>query len=183
MWGRAVTIAPADRPIILHLARTAVEAAVHGRSAPPVPDYRVFGIRAGAFVTLTTAGDLRGCIGRAEPRDALGTVIVECAKAAALQDPRFHPVAPHELELLAIEVSILTPPVRVEDPASIEPGRHGLIVARDGRRGLLLPQVAAEWGWTRETFLAQTCRKAGLPLDAWHTGADIFAFEAEILSE
>ena len=143
----------------------------------------LFRARAGAFVTLTMASELRGCIGRPEPHDPLGAVIVECSGAAALQDPRFRPVSPGELARLAIDVSILTCPRRVNDPDGIVPGRHGLIIAKDGRRGLLLPQVAVEWGWTREVFLAQTCRKAGLPSGAWRDGAEMYVFEAEVITE
>ena len=108
---------------------------------------------------------------------------MHCAGAAALEDPRFPPVRPDELARIDVEVSVLTPPARIADPGRIEVGRHGLVVTRGAHRGLLLPQVALEWGWTREEFLAHTCRKAGLPLDAWREGAQVFAFEAEIFGE
>jgi AmmeMemoRadiSam system protein A len=168
---------------LVALARAAVVAAAHGERPPVPPRDGVYALQAGAFVSLHRDGELRGCIGQTEPRDVLGDVIVHCAGAAALEDPRFTPVQPDELRGLDVEVSVLTPPVPVTDPSTIVVGRHGLIVGRDGRRGLLLPQVAVEWGWTREEFLAQTCRKAGLPPDAWRRGADVFAFEAEIFSE
>ena len=103
-----------------------------------------------------------GCIGQVEPRDPVGAVIVHCAAAAALEDPRFPPVSPIELASLDIEVSLLTPAEEVIDLDRIEVGRHGLIVSHGGCRGLLLPQVATEHGWSREQFLVQTCRKAGL---------------------
>ncbi len=173
----------ADGLALVTLARAAVVAAARGDRPPMPPAGGVYARHAGAFVSLHHHGDLRGCIGQSEPREPLGEVIVHCAGAAALEDPRFTPVRPDELQALEIEVSVLTPPAPVADPSTIVVGCHGLIVSRDGRRGLLLPQVAVEWGWTREEFLAQTCRKAGLPPDAWQRGADVFAFEAEIFSE
>jgi AmmeMemoRadiSam system protein A len=168
---------------LVALARSAVIAAANG-AAPPCPEATPVNARhAGAFVTIHARGELRGCIGQPEPRDALGNVVVHCARAAALEDPRFPPLSIRELPFVDVEVSVLTVPVRVSDPASVEVGRHGLIVARGGRRGLLLPQVPVEWGWTREEFLARTCQKAGLPLDAWQHGAELYSFEAEIFSE
>jgi len=177
------TISRADGLALVTLARTAIAAAVRGDHSPVPPAGGVYARHAGAFVSLHHHGDLRGCIGQPEPRGSLGEVIVHCARAAALEDPRFTPVQPDELQALDVEVSVLTPPVPVADPSTIVVGRHGLIVSRDGRRGLLLPQVAVEWGWTREEFLEHTCRKAGLPLDAWRRGAEVFAFEAEIFNE
>ncbi len=172
-----------ERRALLHIAREALETSVRGWPMPAVPGTELFARRAGAFVTLTEAGELRGCIGRSEPREALGEVIAECAAAAALDDPRFSPVRPDELTGIRIEISVLTPVRAVSDCTLIQVGRHGLIISQDGLRGLLLPQVAIEWGWTREEFLSHTCRKAGLPADAWQQGADVFAFEAEIFSE
>jgi hypothetical protein len=106
------------------------------------------------------------------------------AVAAAAEDPRFDPVAPGELPGLVFEISALTVPEPLPDPAAIEIGRHGLIASRGGRKGLLLPQVAPEWGWGREEFLSHTCLKAGLPADAWrHPGTLLEWFEAEVWSE
>jgi len=178
-----MTISREDGLALVVLARASVVAAARGDRPPLPPAGGVYARLAGAFVSLHHRGVLRGCIGQPEPRDPLGEVIVHCARAAALEDPRFTPVQPDELTALDVEVSVLTPPLPVADPSTIVVGRHGLIVTRDGRRGLLLPQVAVEWGWTREEFLAQTCRKAGLPPDAWQHGAEVFAFEAEIFSE
>jgi uncharacterized protein len=172
-----------DGMALVRLARESATAAALGGKAPDPPADGVFARHAGAFVTLHAHGELRGCIGQPEPRESLGDVIVHCARAAALEDPRFPPLLPEELPGIDVEVSVLTPPVRVMDPSTIVVGRHGLIVAQGSRRGLLLPQVAVEWGWTLDEFLAHTCRKAGLPLDAWRHGADVFAFEAEIFSE
>jgi AmmeMemoRadiSam system protein A len=173
----------ADRAALIALARDSVTRAILGGSAPEPPDRQVFKVIGGAFVTLTIGGALRGCIGQVEPRDPLGVVIVHCAAAAALEDPRFPPVSPIELPSLAIEVSVLTPAEEVVDLERIQVGRHGLIVSHNGCRGLLLPQVATEYGWSREQFLIQTCRKAGLARDAWQRGAKIYCFEAEVFGE
>jgi AmmeMemoRadiSam system protein A len=172
-----------DRAALVVLARDAVTCAVLGGPAPAPPHRAVFNQVGGAFVTLTIRGELRGCIGQVEPRDPLGAVIVHCAAAAALEDPRFPPVSPIELPSLSIEVSVLTPAEEVLDLERIEVGRHGLIVSHNGCRGLLLPQVATEYGWSREQFLVQTCRKAGLAKDAWRRGARIYCFEAEVFGD
>ncbi len=173
----------AERTAVIDLARDAVTSAVLGGPAPEPPSIPPFTRVAGAFVTLTRAGELRGCIGQVEPRDPLGAVIVHCAAAAALEDPRFPPVSPIDLPSLRLEVSILSPAEEVTDTNHIVVGRHGLIVSQNGFRGLLLPQVATEHGWTRDQFLEQTCRKAGLPRDAWQRGARVYCFEAEVFGE
>ena len=172
-----------DGRALVTLARAALDAAVRRGAAPDPPPTPLFQRRAGAFVTLRRQHELRGCIGQPEPHDPLGSVIVHCAAAAALEDPRFPPVDAAELPSIAVEISVLTPLVKVSDPEAVEVGRHGLVIARGGRRGLLLPQVPTEWHWSREEFLEQTCRKAGLPRDAWRQGADVFSFEAEIFDE
>ena len=109
-------------------------------------------------------------------------VVQECAVAAATEDPRFPPVSPDELSSLRVEISVLTPLVLIR-PEEVEVGRHGLMIAQGRRRGLLLPQVPVEWGWDRETFLDQTCVKAGLPPSAWRHGATLWAFTAEVFGE
>jgi AmmeMemoRadiSam system protein A len=140
----------------------------------------------GAFVSLhTPGGDLRGCIGYVLPVGALYRAVIENAVNAARRDPRFPPVAPREVAGLRIEVSAMGAPMPVKDIEEIEVGRDGLILSDDGAaRGLLLPQVATEYGWDRETFLDQTCRKAGLPFGAWrHGAARIERFSAEVFGE
>lgn len=138
----------------------------------------------GAFVTLSTlSDDLRGCIGTILPVGPLDATVARMAVAAAVEDPRFLPVTPQELPALRIEISALTVP-EPADAERIEVGRHGLIVTRGSRKGLLLPQVASEWGWDRVEFLAQTCRKAGLPADAWRDSQTLLEwFEAEVWGE
>ena len=135
-----------------------------------------------AFVTLTKNGRLRGCIGYTEAVAPLFKVVQECAVAAATEDPRFPPVSSNELPSLRIEISVLTPLVPIL-PEEVEVGRHGLMVAQGRMRGLLLPQVPVELGWDRETFLDQTCVKAGLSPSAWRHGATLRAFTAEVFAE
>lgn len=138
----------------------------------------------GCFVTLKRAGHLRGCIGRMQSAEPLGETLLAMARAAALEDPRFDPVEASELSELRIEVSLLTPIQPSKDPLSIEIGPTGLWIEGKGRRGVLLPQVAAERGWSPEEFLRATCKKAGLSLDAWkHPDVLVQVFQAEVFRE
>jgi len=135
----------------------------------------------GAFVTLKISGRLRGCIGHVMGDRPLHETIAEMSRCAAFQDPRFPPFTAHELERVEIEISVLSPLAPCPDPAQIEVGRHGLLISKGSCSGLLLPQVPVEWGWDRETFLGQTCAKAGLPQDCWKSGnAALFWFEAVV---
>jgi AmmeMemoRadiSam system protein A len=136
----------------------------------------------GAFVTLHENGALRGCIGMVMAVQPLDETVREMARAAAVEDSRFEPVTKAELERLQLEISVLSPMFEVA-PEDVVVGRHGLMVSYGGRRGLLLPQVAPEWGWDRETLLAQTCHKAGLPAEQWKHGATLEAFTAEVFGE
>ena len=136
----------------------------------------------GAFTTLYLRGELRGCVGYVLPVSPVYRAVAETARAAAFEDTRFHPVTLPEARELEIELSILSPPRPISAEA-IEIGRHGLLISMAGHRGLLLPQVPTEHRWDRTTFLAQTCRKAGLPLDAWQEGATIEAFTAEVFGD
>jgi AmmeMemoRadiSam system protein A len=129
-------------------------------------------------------GELRGCIGYAEPHAPLGHTIVRCAIHAATEDPRFLPLKLSELDLIRIEISLLTPLQKISDPAEIEVGKHGIVISSGMRRGLLLPQVAIEWEWDRETFLKYSCQKAGLHDDAWKSSlTSIYVFSAEVFGE
>jgi AmmeMemoRadiSam system protein A len=177
-----------DQTTLLTLARSALEARVTGRRAPVVEPAGVLALHRGAFVTIHRLGNLRGCLGRLTIDLPLGQTIVHLAGLVSDSDPRFPPVAPHELAELEIEISVLTPEREIASIDEIEVGRHGLIVEDDGHRGLLLPQVAIEHGWNRETFLEHTCLKAGLPGDAWKQGARkprarVLVFEADVFSE
>ena len=137
----------------------------------------------GAFVTLRAADTLRGCIGQIEPGESLVETVARVAEAAATEDPRFPPVQADELPNLVFEVSVLGPLEPCSGPQALEVGRHGVVVDSGGRRGLLLPQVAVEWGWDSHTFAAKTCEKAGLKPDAWTRDATLFRFEADVFSE
>jgi AmmeMemoRadiSam system protein B/AmmeMemoRadiSam system protein A len=132
----------------------------------------------GAFVTLKKTGQLRGCIGFIEPMFPLYEAIIRAAIYAAVQDPRFPPVSREEFKDLDLEISVLTPPQKIDDPTLVRVGKHGLVISQGDKKGLLLPQVPVENRWSRETFLDQACVKAGLPPDAWKKGAEIFVFEA-----
>lgn len=136
----------------------------------------------GVFTTLHLRGDLRGCVGYAMPVLPLRRAVEETAKAAAFEDSRFPPVSEAEAAELEISLSILSPlfPIKPED---VQVGLHGLVASFGGYRGLLLPQVPVECGWDRETFLEQTCRKAGLPMDSWRKGAKFEAFTAEVFGD
>lgn len=138
----------------------------------------------GAFVTLRSEGELRGCIGYIEYPGPVRTAVEDVARKAAFGDPRFEPLGPDELDRVQIEISVLTPMRRITSPAEITIGRDGLVIQCRGRRGLLLPQVATEYGWDAEEFLENTCRKAGLPVGAWREpSAELEAFSAEVFSE
>lgn len=173
------------------LARWAVETHL-GQSAAPRPTQpTAFARPGGAFVTLNAYPErrLRGCIGFPRPDHPLGEA-VERAAVGACHDPRFPPLTPEDLDAILVEVSLLTPPRRVEvdDPRgyreALVPGRHGLVVEHGVREGLLLPQVAADEGWSPADFLAHACLKAGLLPDAWfEPGIRISTFRAEVFAE
>ena len=173
----------ADRRVLLALAKASIAAHVAGAPAPVIPDSGAAGRLGGAFVTLHKRGDLRGCIGHIEADQLLGTTVAQCAVAACSSDPRFPAVTALELPEIDLELSLLSPLQLVGGADEIEVGRHGLVVEKGWHRGLLLPQVATEWAWDRDTFLAHTCQKAGLPRDAWKHGATLWTFEAEVFGE
>ena len=176
-------VSPDEQAALLRLARSALEASVRREAAPPRRYGGVLDEPRSAFVTIHCDGELRGCLGRLDVDAPLADMVGDLAAAVAHADRRFAPLREDELPAVDIEISVLTPETDVDAVAAIEVGRHGLIVEHHGRRGLLLPQVAVEHGWDRETFLAQTCRKAGLPADAWRAGARILSFEAQVFSE
>ena len=178
-----VPLSPDDRARLLAGARAAVVDALAGRPPRVVAPEGVFARRAGVFVSFHLDGDLRGCIGHPGGDQPLASVVPECAVAAATGDPRFNAVSPGELARCVIEISVLGPIIPVSDPGEIVVGRDGLIAEQGWRRGLLLPQVAVEYGWDLEAFLSRTCAKAGLPPDAWKRGAALSRFEAEVVDD
>jgi len=172
----------AERALLLRLAHQSIESALEERTLDLTPPGQHLAEHRGAFTTLHLHQRLRGCIGYVFPTQPLYQTVAETAKAAAFDDPRFEPVTLTEALALKIEISILSP-LRPIAPEEIVVGQHGLVVTQGNRRGLLLPQVPIEWEWDRETFLAQTCLKAGLDLDAWQHGAELQAFTAEVFGE
>ncbi|MGB9068533.1 MAG: AmmeMemoRadiSam system protein A [Candidatus Acidiferrales bacterium] len=168
----------------MRIAREALHAGVEGRESPEnLPSDAAPWQSSGVFVTLRKRGRLRGCIGQVGTGQSLAHVLAHCAKAAALEDPRFNPVRPEELTEIEIEISALSPLQEIV-PDQIEAGRHGLMVSRGSQRGLLLPQVATEMRWTARRFLEETCVKAGLDPNAWREpGTKIQGFTAEVFSE
>ncbi len=169
---------------LIEIARRSIEAALDNK---PAPKFDVLegklSENGAAFVTLTIGGQLRGCIGYTEAIMPLYQCVSECAVSAAFRDPRFKPLTKDEYPNIHVEISVLTPLVNVSSIDEIMVGRDGLMISQMGRRGLLLPQVATDYGWDRETFLIQTCRKAGLPDDAWQHGATIQKFTAFVFEE
>jgi AmmeMemoRadiSam system protein B/AmmeMemoRadiSam system protein A len=174
---------------LLTLARNTVNAVVRDKKKPEELSLDAMMMddtlkqNGAAFVTIKKKGQLRGCIGQLVARQPLAACIRDMATAAATEDPRFPPVSPAELKDLEFEISVLTPMEKVTDISTIEVGKHGLVIRKHWNSGLLLPQVATEYGWNREEFLAQTCRKAGLAPDDWKKDAEIYKFQALVFSE
>ena len=174
----------AQERVLLELARKAIEHFFDtGKTAHPETGDPLLREKRGAFVTLKTDGELRGCIGYPVPVLPLEETIAEMAVAAASQDYRFTPLTPEEFGRTVIEISVLSLPRPVKTPDEVIVGRHGIIISKGPSRGLLLPQVPLEYGWDRETFLRHGSLKAGLPGDAWKKGARIEVFEAQVFSE
>ena len=175
-------IESSDRERLLALAHAAVAAKVRHEPSPPRPSDLVV-VGSGVYVTLHCDHRLRGCLGSLESSANLVPAIVRLAEDVTHLDHRFPPIVADELSRLSIELSILTPREVVTDLSTIVIGRDGLIIEQGRHRGLLLPQVAADHGWDRETFLAQTCVKAGLQSDAWQRGATVSRFAAEVFAD
>jgi len=171
-----------EQRTLIELAHRAIEAALDGKHVETTAPTPRLEEKRGAFTTLHLNGSLRGCVGYVEAIYPLYRTVAETAVAAAFYDSRFWPVTPQEAPELKIDISVLSVPRPIQ-PEEVEVGRHGLVVSHNGRRGLLLPQVPVEHGWDRDTFLAQTCLKAGLPVDAWQNGALLQGFTAEVFGE
>lgn len=171
-----------ERVVLLRLAHESIAAALEQRELSLIPPTAHLAEPRGAFTTLYYRGGLRGCVGFVFPTAPLYRTIAESARGAAFDDSRFPPVKGEEAAELEVSLSVLSAPEPMA-PESIGIGRHGLLITHGLRRGLLLPQVAVEHGWDRITFLEQTCRKAGLPLNAWQTGARLEAFTTEAFGD
>ncbi len=182
-------LAAVEKAELLKRARHAAARALglpEGKKDLPPPGGRLAEPGA-AFVTWKKEGRLRGCVGSVEPWRGLAEDVEKNAVAALLHDPRFAPAQPRDLSKLSIDISVLTPLEEVAEPlVRIELGVHGVVAQKGSRSGLLLPQVAPEWGWDVPTLLAQVCLKAGLGEDAWRSGnppATIYRFSAEVFGE
>jgi AmmeMemoRadiSam system protein A len=173
-----------DRRALLALARRTILETLSSLSLPDLPAaLGRLADPAGAFVTLRCNGRLRGCIGRTDPGQSLAETVAQCAITAALQDPRFGPLTMEEMAGLEIEISVISE-LRPASPEEIQRGIHGIVVNRGASRGLLLPQVALEHGWSTAQLLEAACRKAGLERGAWRDSeSQLFTFTAEVFSD
>ena len=170
---------------LLEIAKLSIIEAVTGKRQffPNVTEEKLKE-NCGAFVTIKENNELRGCIGYIQAVKPLYETVKDVAKSAAVNDYRFNPVAENELDKLELEISVLTPLKKIKDINEIEVGKHGLVMKQGFNSGLLLPQVATEYNWDKETFLKETCRKAGLPQDAWKDkSTEIYTFSAEVFGE
>ena len=182
--GKGSSLSDPDRKALLALARQTIDWFLSTKTAPlarnPSPGMEQ---TRGLFVTLKKHGDLRGCIGEIVAAKPLYRLVGPVALKSALEDPRFRPLRPEELKDIEIELSVLTPPAPVAGASDIVAGRDGVILRKDGRSAVFLPQVATEQGWGRDTMLDELCRKAGLPAGSWKQGAQLYTFQAEVFSE
>lgn len=178
------TLTTEQKRTLLKIARESIRKEVSGEHTDlPKPDDSVFTQPCGAFVTIRMMGDLRGCIGYIEASRPMTETVADAARAAATHDPRFEPIRSDELNKISLEVSLLSPfeSIRAEN---VIPGVHGLYLIKSSHRGLLLPQVAAERGWDRETYLDNLCLKAGMPPGCWRDGVyELLSFTAVVFSD
>ena len=178
-----------DKKALLNIVRSTIECKLKASSEPEnLPENRktssVLKEKRGVFVTLKKRGQLRGCIGYIQAFLPLEQAVKEMALAAAFNDPRFPPLSRNEYKDISVEISVLSPLRRIQKVDEIEVGKHGLYIMRGCNSGLLLPQVATEYGWDCLTFLEQTCYKAGLSCDAWKDeNSAVFTFSADIIEE
>ncbi|MDD3501928.1 MAG: AmmeMemoRadiSam system protein A [Candidatus Cloacimonetes bacterium] len=170
---------------LLKLARNTIEGRFQGVS-PDLNDFNepIYYEKRGAFVTLNKKGHLRGCIGYIVAYKSLKETVLEMAIAAAFRDPRFEPVTLNELDSINIEISVLSEMILIKEKSEIHIGRDGLLLEHPYGSGVLLPQVATEYGWNVDTFLEQLCNKAGLPKGSWNSQeAKLYRFSAEVFNE
>lgn len=183
--GQMQKLTMEEKDSLLRLARDTIKEYLVNAMKAPLPEARgVLAEKCGAFVTLHKDGELRGCIGNMIGYRPLIETIQEMAIAAATEDPRFTQVRSDELNEIDIEISVLSPLIKIKDVSEIIVGTHGILMRRGMQQGVLLPQVATEWGWDRDEFLRNTCRKAGLPSDAWKDPKTVIEiFSAEVFGE
>lgn len=174
-----------EKNFLLDIVKKTIAGRVNNKSIPKMTiDSETLREKRGAFVTLKKRGHLRGCIGYIKAVKPLWETVQEMALAAAFHDPRFPSLKPEEFKDLSFEISVLSPLQKIDDISAIEVGKHGLYIVRGYNSGLLLPQVALEYGWDRETFLKETCYKAGLPPQAWmDKETEIYIFSADYFGD
>lgn len=173
-----------EKTDLLSLARGTIIARVNGQPLPEVArPTSGMQSRSGCFVTIKQKGQLRGCIGSFISDQPLWQTVQEMAISAATRDPRFYPMRPADLADFRLEISVLSPLKQIQSVDEIRVGTHGLYLVKGLAHGVLLPQVATEYGWDRETFLRHTCLKAGLVEDAWQKDCEIYIFSAEVFGE
>lgn len=174
-----------ERAELLRIARRAIKEKLDDNFwNPERPLTARLAEKQGAFVTLHIRGMLRGCIGYIVGYKPLYLTVAEMARSAAFGDPRFSPLSPAEYPKIDIEITVLSPLRQIDNPSEVQVGKHGLLVRKGPYQGVLLPQVPVEEGWDRDTFLAHTCRKAGLPSSCWHDeDTELFVFSGEVFGE
>jgi len=174
-----------EKATLLAIARKAIETYVRtGEAATEPREEKALNMRNGCFVTIKQHDQLRGCIGTFQSEHPLFKEVAEMAVASATKDPRFYPMKDGDLNDFNLEISVLSQLRKIEEIEEIEVGTHGIYLEKGYHRGVLLPQVATEHSWDRETFLKQTCLKAGLPTDAWQADdAEIYIFSAQVFGE
>ena len=180
-------ISPKGQKMLLSLARETISSYLTHKKLPALKGYEVKELirPLGVFVTLRKGGNLRGCIGNLVGGQPLYKSVRDMAVAAAIEDPRFPPVAASELKDISIEISVLSPIRRIDDVKEIVLGKHGVIIREGGRSGLFLPQVADETGWDLQRFLNEICtQKAGLPTECWKDKeAEVSVFTVQVFEE
>ncbi|MBN1298477.1 MAG: AmmeMemoRadiSam system protein A [Actinobacteria bacterium] len=181
----SINLNPEQKKMLLEIARKTIENAVTGKNMPAYKiEDRILNTECGAFVTIHKNGNLRGCIGNVIGRGPLWKTVMQMAVEASLHDPRFSPLSESELEDIDIEISVLSPFEKIADIEKIEVGVHGIFIKKGYYQGLLLPQVATEYGWTRNQFLEHTCLKAGMHTDCYRDkGCEILIFSATVFGE
>ena len=173
-----------EKQVLLETARNSIKDRFTGEDSFILPKEGIFKEYCGVFVTIRKAGSLRGCIGQIKGTMPLGAAVREMAKSSAFSDPRFPPLSREEFPDIDLEISVLSPLKKTEDPAEIHTGKHGIYIIRRGRSGVLLPQVARDQGWDRETFLTHTCYKAGLESKCYKDPeTEIYIFTAQVFGE
>ncbi|MHB8120738.1 MAG: AmmeMemoRadiSam system protein A [Desulfuromonadaceae bacterium] len=169
---------------LLKIARqTIIDHVTNGKIPAVAPTSPGLNLHSGCFVTIKQKGELRGCIGNFVSDQPLYQLVQDMAVSAATRDPRFYPMKVGDLADFTLDISVLSPLEKAASVEEIKVGKHGIYIVKGDYRGVLLPQVATEYGWNRDQFLQHTCIKAGLPQDAWQGECDIYIFSAQVFGE